>query len=80
MGLVGDANDQSSWQNEDPRLIIPASNVVEFIVRNQEPPWPGREEHLAKWGLQLTNMAEEEWREDLEPTPSNRVYFETDRK
>jgi len=44
------------------RLILPASNVLEFTVRTYATPWPERHEVVRQHGKSLARKYESEWR------------------
>jgi hypothetical protein len=49
-----------------PRIIIPASNPVHFIVREEPVSWPDREEYAKTLSIDSLNREEESWRQELE--------------
>jgi len=71
---------QAARESKLPRLILPASAGVEFTVKEESEPWPGRAEYEAEFGFSAANSREADWLLEQNPprspspiSPSQRV-------
>lgn len=61
---------QAARESKLPRLILAACAGVEFTVKEESEPWPGRAECESTLEFSMANEREEEWPRELNPPPS----------